>query len=908
MADVRHILPVNLEQPTETSPEPRDWRYSVSNQNRWSRTVLEFRDLANDAWCELKFQLAWHPEESSRLAHDFAVIGLDFRTEDGSTIDFAYVPGLTRTQIDPHSHHIAGPDYYDCGSSLAHSAGVECTFLVPSPAKHISITFRSWRNSHPFTIINPRLEQVVLSGTNHSQPIGLSIRQTWSALTTEPVWFRYGVIPNQPMFIRGQLINEGASGDGGLARIIFRNTQGEILPPPDDLSISPVVGAYFDIPAHRQTRRFTLKLTVPAHAASVELGFQAWRDEANLSLATPLEVSLSDDLLLDNILSEELNTPLALFRELLRRLRQTQGLEAISSNPALLVQDSDREGLASPPTLHDKLKAVQKGHGSALAGGQLTLSDLQPWPLPEKPEWTEDPYRSSAWRLEYHSLSWLLDIANDKDLGGSRKAIDFALSWIRANPWGQPRDPLSAYPASVAIRTEALLHLLGAIPAKGAGAVNAQQELIAAIVQHACALAEVLSQNLFLHSILQIRIAGALLAVSRVFRRFPLSPYWASIALAQLRHGFDQLVGPDGQSIEQSQHARLEALSLGVILARSLEGSNVFDDFRGDLLSRLKDGIRVAVAITDPSGMLPPFGDVHLNPHHASWVRRLIASYGKPLLSDQRLVEELSYPTGPRMFISRGAGVASFRQYDRGPNWSYLCASFNGRRHENGHYDCTSFVYAAGGVKWVTDPGGSQLFDTGAARQYLISSRAHNVAVPDGREQSEGESWIKGAISRDNANIVQIATTVYGPSYDHLRTIICLRDLSAVAVFDRFATNQRSISFEGYLHFEESIAVALANPQLATCFQKRSRLQVIPYSITGHFCGMKVQNGRNDRPGHLQGYVSGQARGLQPANVLSYSFSSAESACGGVILAPSAQGYKNIVRLLETDEVQTLLR
>src|SRR3712207_8739979 len=44
----------------------------------------------------------------------------DFRTEDGSTIDFAYVPGLTRTQIDPHSHYIAGPDYYDCGSSLAH--------------------------------------------------------------------------------------------------------------------------------------------------------------------------------------------------------------------------------------------------------------------------------------------------------------------------------------------------------------------------------------------------------------------------------------------------------------------------------------------------------------------------------------------------------------------------------------------------------------------------------------------------------------------------------------------------------------------------------------------------------------------------------------------------------------------
>jgi hypothetical protein len=908
MADVRHILPVDLEQTTETSPEPRDRSYAVSNQNRWSRTILEFRNLTSDAWCELKFQLAWHPEESSRLVHDFAVIGLDFRTEDGSSIDFAYVPGLTRTQIDPHSHYVAGPDYYDCSSNLTGSASAECTFLVPSPAKHVSVTFRSWRNSHPFTVINPRLEQVGLPDADADQAKGISFRQAWSALTTEPVWFRYGVVPDQPMFIRGQLINEGASGDGGLARIIFRNTQGKILPPPDDLSISPAIGAYIDIPAHRQTRRFTMELTVPAQAATVELGFQAWRDEASLSLVTPLEVSLSEDLLLENILDDELNAPLPFLKELLRRLGRTQDVEAINSNPAVLDETVDRKALTSSPTLHEKLKAVQKGQGSALANGQLTLSGLEPWPLPEEPEWTEDPFRSPAWRMEYHSLSWLLDIAKDKELGGSHRAINLALSWIRTNPWGQSRDPLSAYPSSVAVRAEVLLQLLGAARAKGAGALKTRHELIAAVIQHACALSEVLSQNIFLHSLLQIRVAGALLAVSRVLRRFSLSPYWASIALTQLRHGFDRLAGPGGHSIEQSQHFRLEGLSLGLILAHSLEGSDELHDLREELLPRLKDGLRVAVAITDPSGMLPPFGDVHLNHHHASWVRRLIAGYGKHLLSDQRLVEELSYPTGPRVFISRSAGIASFRHYDHSPNWGYLCASFNGQRHENGHYDCTSFVYAAGGVKWVTDPGGSQLFETGAGRQYLTSSRAHNVAIPDGREQSEGESWIKTAISREDANIVQIATTIYGPSYDHLRTIICLSDLSAVAVFDRFGTFERPVTFEAYLHFGESIAVALASSQLATCFHKRSRLQVIPYSVAGQFCGMQIQNGRSDRPGHLQGFVSGQSRGLQPANVLSYSFSGSEKTCGGVILVTSAQGYKRILRILQLDDIQALLR
>lgn len=113
MADVRQILPTAPERSTEAGQEESSTsrQHIVSNQNRWSRTVLEFRDLAANSWCELNFRISWHPEEKSRTAHDFAVVGLDFLTEDGSSIDFAYVPGLTRAQIDPHNCYIAGPDF-----------------------------------------------------------------------------------------------------------------------------------------------------------------------------------------------------------------------------------------------------------------------------------------------------------------------------------------------------------------------------------------------------------------------------------------------------------------------------------------------------------------------------------------------------------------------------------------------------------------------------------------------------------------------------------------------------------------------------------------------------------------------------------------------------------------------------
>lgn len=259
------------------------------------------------------------------------------------------------------------------------------------------------------------------------------------------------------------------------------------------------------------------------------------------------------------------------------------------------------------------------------------------------------------------------------------------------------------------------------------------------------------------------------------------------------------------------------------------------------------------------------------------------------------------------MFAPEEDGILVFRDYERKPHWSYLCASFGEQRHENGHFDCSSFVYTARGIRWITDPGGSSFHDTGPARQYLTSSRAHNVAIPDGRDQSSGVGWIEARTSLKNANIVHIGTNVYGPNYDHARIIICLDNLDSIAVFDRFGTSGNAISFDGLLHFEENIAVALANSNLAIGFRSKSRLRIIPHTIMGQYSGMEIHNGRNDRPGSLQGFVSHPLGGLQPANVLNYKFSGTGDVCGGVILTINEQGLRRIMDLLMEQKVRKLL-
>ena len=402
------------------------------------------------------------------------------------------------------------------------------------------------------------------------------------------------------------------------------------MPPPyEEVAISPDIGAFFDIPIHRQTRRFTLELVPPPQAATVALGFQTSRDETEIHLVTPLEVSTGDDLLLENVLADDQVDVRTFLAAVLQRLGEAPDPERSIRSAARFKHLIDREALTSLSTIHDKLRAVQYGERNAVTDSRLALCSYEPWLLPETLEWTEDPYQSPAWRLEFQSLSWLLDLARRPEFGGPARALDLAVSWSHANPWGRSRDPLSAYPLSLAVRTEVFLHLLSFSTARQVSVSDGKQEvLLAEAVRHAFALAEILSQNIFTHSILQVRTAAALLAVSRAIPNFPMAAYWASIAIAQLRNGFDQLIGSEGSSVEQSQHSRLEIISLGLILVDSPEKMAEAAEFRDHLLDRLKDSLRVIVAITDPNGMLPPFGDVHHDYHHASWLRRLISIHG----------------------------------------------------------------------------------------------------------------------------------------------------------------------------------------------------------------------------------------------------------------------------------------
>lgn len=912
MVRVRQILPASVQHAGDSEPGPAEGHHVVATKNRWSRIVLKFQNLTPDVWCEFSFRIECSPDESSRNAPDFAAIGVDFQTDDGSSIDFAFVPGLTRAQIDSYSHPIPGPDGNIRGAFSDRLRKTTCNFLVPAPAKQVQITIRSWRNSHPFKVKDITLVQFVqpdtdvmrsgelLVASREERNATLDARRNWPILSPEPRWFSYGLVPGHNLFVRGQIASEGDAADGVLARVIFRDADGAELPPPyPETMIAPGVGAFIGIPTHTRARRFTLELVAPPQAKTVDLGFCTWRDASQVELVTPLEVSLGYDLLLESIEDEVSPGTGDFIRNIVRRLMP--GLPNSSSEDMSQVLDPWLDlGTAAPPleTL-GRIRTLQRREVDRLPSDTLHIDAFPSWPLPTMPTWSEDPFQSRAWRMSFQALTWLLDLAEHAAPDSLRRAIDLALSWSRASAWEEPQDELAFHPTVAALRAEALLGLLfHAVRSERKLDPEHLRMLLGEIIRHGFALAEIIGQNTFSHSTFHLHAASSLFAIAHMLPHVPLSRYWTSLALSKLREGFDDLLGPSGQFFEPSLHRRLELVSLGMILSDNMKGTPQAAALRQHLAPRLKEAARGLIAMTDPGGSLPAFGDTPFRIRHASWIRKLMSDYGRAWVQDKGIRAELSYPQGGKAFATPSSGLIAARYYEQGRAWGYFCATLSDQIPSN-HGDATSFVYANGSRRWIGDPGGSALSENDTARKYLTSPQAHNIAIPIGRALTVGAAWLKSHSHISGHNVFELRSNVHGPDFIHRRIFIVPENLGALAVFDHFTTSQSSAAFEGFLHFEPETMLAIANSQLAVGFQAKQKLRIIPLALSGQSSGLEVINGRSESS-TLQGFVFRNPGSVQTANVLRYKFDGGSDVCGGVLMALEEATYQTLLAAIRS--------
>ena len=840
----------------------------ITPNHRFARAVLDFEDLRPGAWCCLRFDLAFDEDEAASLVADAVAIGFDFLAGDGSSLDLDHVPGLVRSLLDPHVAWIPGPDLTD--------RPVRIGFRMPEQARALALTVRSWRNTAPVILSDP----VILVGRPDPGPPP----RRW-ILDESPVTLRFALPDAVGLVLRGQIYAPEPDEHAARVKLVYRDHAGAQIAPPYPGTVSvPGLGAVVNLSAVPQARRFTLALRPPSGAAFVDLDFGPWEDAPRpngVELLAEPEIALENDFRLESLCADDiLDAP-----AFLARLAERLGLPGAAITDWVLPLAS--EGVIAPLAGARALRAgPDRGARIDPTGSvALELAGLPVWTLSEGQNWREDPFRSVAWRLAYQSLSWLLPLAALPQ--GRERAGALAASWSAANPWGQPSDPLSLHPAALAPRAEVLANLLD-----GEGAKRAV--ITAEVARHGFALAEIVGQNTLARSLTGIQASAALLVLARALPSFPFASFWETLARRSLEQGFEAMLGRDGAFADPALQTRLDLLGHGRTVTEALG-----DDSPGPMIAaRVTAALPGLARLVDPGGRLPSFGD-GASPHDlGGWVTRLTRR-----------------PDVGALVVARGgvvpepetSGISTLRYDAPERGWAQFACLQSGQS-ALGHRDGTSFTFATGGLRWIVD-GGGEGTETGAMRHYLLSSRAHNVARPDGREPVAGRAWSTARVDLDGAQLLAFASNLHGPEYAHARLFLVLDDLAGLAVLDRFVRRGaagRSISFEGLLHLPPDTLVALSGPHRALARQAGGRLDLRAWTVTGQGGGMDVVIGRSDRPGRMQGFVATGSGGLKAAPVLRYAFTGRGSVCGGLIVAADAEAERRLVHLLGTESVRHL--
>ncbi|WP_139173897.1 heparinase II/III family protein [Methylobacterium sp. UNC378MF] len=852
----------------------------VDNRNRWSRVSLTFEGLEAERWYEFDAYMVCSADETASTAQDFAALGFAFRAQDRSEIDFARVAGLGRTSIDAHGDWLAGPA---AEGGEARAIRIRRRFYLPTPAAAVTVIIRSWRNDQPFRILDPAIRPAQPDAASADGidllRSGLS-RDGRIRLGPQPIWFRHGLVPGRGLVVKGQVIAQGAT-EGVLARLAFHDVGGDLIPPPyPDTLATLAVPAFLDIPVHRQAYRFTLKISPPARAATLEIGFATWESDPEVALVAEPDVFLDDDLRLANLADDAMPGAAAFLARLLGRLggaripaAAAEGAAAETIHPYL-----DPARLSGQPAPLRRCALLREGPDACgWAEGNVRLASQPAWALPEAPDWAADPFRSHAWRLAFHSLAWIWGAAESPDRTMRGRAVAVALSWSDANPWGQPADVLNLHPTCMAQRLEAMLALLGA------AARDADERAVAIlggeIVRHAIALAEILAQNTLAGSMLELQVAAALLTTGLALPAFPLAPHWTGLALAALQSGFEALIDPDGVIAEPSYHRRLEILTLALALLPILEARPDLASLAASLEPRLANAWVSLVDLFEPDGVLPPFDDAPDPGGRNRWLDRLAASRIRPWIAGPPPGPGAVH-AGPAFPAAARPGTLLARRQDAGTGWSAFTADYGPQLHPQDHRDCTSFTFGTGGLRWITEGGGRQ-----------PAARAHNVAIPDGREPGAGTGVPQASFGLGDATVHLIATTVHGPNYRHLRAFVLLEDLSGVAVLDRFLTESRPLSVQGFLHLDPAVTVALDSSRRVFGLRGARQLHIVPVAIAG----------RVNDVGVSRAWAAPQAADREPAagTVLTYDLSGREHVAGGLLIAASAEGVGRLLRTVE---------
>jgi hypothetical protein len=311
--------------------------------------------------------------------------------------------------------------------------------------------------------------------------------------------------------------------------------------------------------------------------------------------------------------------------------------------------------------------------------------------------------------------------------------------------------------------------------------------------------------------------ATALVVGGLVFSDCAAGRGWLARGGELLEAEIERQVDADGVHAELSTWYHCYAVDFylqAAILARRNER-----ELGGRLLERLERMLEVVLHMSRPDGTLPLLGDDDGGRALALDVTDYgdasdLLSTGAAFFGREDFKRQAHGFRQETLWLLGSSGWRRFRDLDEStpsalaasfPEAGYVVLRSGWRRHDShlvfdcgglgriggghGHADALSLVLFAGGRELLVDPGTCVYNGDREWRDYFRSTRAHNTAVVDGRDQSEPADtfrWRRGAKARLLANASFESLDYVAGEHDgyvrasgglvHRRRILALRD------------------------------------------------------------------------------------------------------------------------------------
>ncbi|MES1184143.1 MAG: alginate lyase family protein [Myxococcales bacterium] len=349
-------------------------------------------------------------------------------------------------------------------------------------------------------------------------------------------------------------------------------------------------------------------------------------------------------------------------------------------------------------------------------------------------DWRQDPYSSRAWSMRLNAWQFLppallgYETSHDKKL--LRFGVDIALDWVSSypSPRGGKKNEFAWYDMAVASRAAMLGYLVRAGDNGGVLKPDERDRLVDAALNHGKWLAKA-SNYKKKHNHGLFSDTGLLMLCVQL-DRLPECKEWRTLARKRFRENLGATVSASGVHLEHSP-------SYHYLIIKLLEHRLPIDD-DAEVRATLELMKQAAPWLVQPDGRWPQLGDT-FDAAGPAWV-----SEASEKLDGARFFEDAGY------YSVKTPGAQLL-----------VVGAHNVRTHK--HQDDLSFVLSTAKRRLLVDSGFLS-YDSSPERDFLVSTRAHNVFVADGeyvepkslpsnslRAAGEAEGWY--AVAGDDTHI-----------------------------------------------------------------------------------------------------------------------------------------------------------